>query len=232
MVLWLGVLFWYYSSEFYFGFLFIYKGLHGGTFPKKSSMWTVLGMELQGVVLSLIGQGPVREQSKAALVCRGFRDATDRKLISSIVRTKVIEGLVAGQGFSYIVMQWWLAVYKGLKCVVEDLGDKKCVCEADRLGSTLVDLRVDEDGQIVVNISEHQAEGNKLVAGKRYAFRLKKKADGGWELADEYMLGNRMQSVKERALCVAACEIEGLKDLPELLQSGLLRRRAVVVAKD
>ena len=86
--------------------------------------------------------------------------------------------------------------------------------------------------KMVWHISEHQAEGNKLVAGKRYDFQLKKKADGGWELADKYMLGYRVRSVKERALCVAACEIEGLKDLPELLQSGLLRRRAVVVAKD
>ena len=194
-------------------------------------MWTVLGTELKGVVLSLIGQGHVREQSRAALVCREFRDATDRKLISSIVSTKVIEELVAGQGFSYIVKRWWLAVYKGLKCVVEDLGDEECVCEADRLGSRLVDLRVDEDGQIVVNISEQQTEGNKLVVGKRYAFRLKKKADGGWELADKYVLGYRVLSVKERALCVAACEIKGLEDLQELLQSGLLRRRAVVLAK-
>ena len=69
-------------------------------------MWTVLGMEVQGVVLSLIGQGDVRVQSRAALVCREFRDATDRKLISSIVSTKVIEGLVAGQGFSYIVKRF------------------------------------------------------------------------------------------------------------------------------
>ena len=145
----------------------------------------------------------VREQSRAALVCRGFRDATDRKLISRMsailsCQKKTIEGLVAGQGFSYIKKRWWLAVYKGLKCVVEDLGDEECVCEADRLGSRLVDLRVDEDGQIVVNISEQQTEGNKLVVGKRYAFRLKKKADGGWELEDKYMLGYRRRSVKEK----------------------------------
>ena len=195
-------------------------------------MWTVLGTELKGLVLSLIGQGHVREQSRAALVCREFWDATDRKLISSMVSTKVIEELVAGQGLSYIVKRWWLAVYKGLKCVVEDLRDEECVCEADRSGNRLVDLIVDEDGQLCVNISEHQEERNKLVAGKRYAFWLKKKADGGWELVDKYVLGIRMRSVKERALYVAACEIKGLKDLRELLQSCLFGQRVVVVAKD
>ena len=82
-----------------------------------------------------------------------------------------------------------------------------------------------------VDLGESGKEGNKLVVGKRYAFRLKKKADGGWELADKYVLGYRVRSVKERALCVAACEIKGLEDLRELLQSGLLRRRAVVLAK-
>ena len=49
----------------------------------------------------------------------------------------------------------------------------------------------------VWHISEHQAEGNKLVAGKRYDFQLKKKADGGWELADKYMLGCRLRSVRK-----------------------------------
>ena len=179
----------------------------------------------------------VREQSRAALVCRGFRDATDRKLISRMSAIlscpkKTLERLVAGQGFSYIKKRWWLAVYKGLKCVVEDLRDEECVCEADRSGNRLVDLIVDEDGQLCVNISEHQEERNKLVAGKRYAFWLKKKADGGWELVDKYVLGIRMRSVKERALYVAACEIKGLKDLRELLQSCLFGQRVVVVAKD